>query len=421
MKIKKFSKVFIILLVFFSFINVKAASRDDASTKTPINIQGKTFYAGVEVEFNNFTRTGFIGDIDIKYDQGSNKIIASVKRSQINSVIESTDKNVYLNIELNIDYHDYSYDEYTIYSNEDGSIFWINEDGNTNSKSYIEFLSTAVEIMGGVRSTAYSSGVHALYKGDYFIKNDLGGNHPASDFTNQQKEASLTNIGYDFYIVEDTDADMQNITTVDVGQTDEGSQYKEDIKIDNFYQMVDNNKKAILSLAMYDNDGKPIDFDDKDMTLKIDESENQKDIVHYFENDNIDKIQILTINFKKKFEGKANIKTYVKKKFAEDKKVNLYYYNVEKGKMELIQKDVKIDENGYATFTVEHFSEYVITTADNKLASSTKPEVTKKTNKIMKIDTIYLIIGGAVLLVLILITVSLIIRSKKRKKLLVKE
>lgn len=421
MKIRKFSKVFIILLVFFSFINVKAASRDDASTKTSIDIQGKTFYAGVEVEFNNFTRTGFIGDIDIKYDQGSNKIIASVKRSQINSVIESTDKNVYLNIELNIDYHNYSKDEYTIYSNDDGSIYWINEDGNTNSKSYIEFLSTAVEIMGGVRSTSNSSGVHALYKGDYFIKNDIGGDHPSSNFANQQKEVALTNIGYDFYIVEDTEADMQNITTVDVGQTDEGSQYKEDIKIDNFYQMLDNNKKAILSLAMYDNKGNPINFDDKDMTLKIDESENQKDIVHYFKNDNSDKIQILTIDFKKKFKGKVNIKTYVKKKFAEDKKVNLYYYNVEKGKMELVQKNVEIDENGYATFTVEHFSEYVITTADNKLVSSAKTEKTNKTNKIMGIDTIYLIIGGAVLLVLIVVTILLIIKNKKRKKLLIKE
>ena len=88
---KRIVKVLLVTLMFiFMTVNVEAASRNDKSTKTPINIQGKTFYAGVQVRLNynqEDQRTAFIGDIDARYDSDKNMIIVSVKRSKINVLI----------------------------------------------------------------------------------------------------------------------------------------------------------------------------------------------------------------------------------------------------------------------------------------------------------------------------------------------
>lgn len=58
----------------------------------------------------------------------------------------------------------------------------------------------------------------------------------------------------------------------------------------------------------------------------------------------------------------TKIKIYVGDRFADNEKLNLYYYNETKGVMELIDKNLNV-EKGFVNFELDHCSEYILTRA----------------------------------------------------------
>lgn len=90
-----------------------------------------------------------------------------------------------------------------------------------------------------------------------------------------------------------------------------------------------------------------------------------------FESDNSETIEQLTnyansiyLNFK--HEGNlpkgTKVRIYVGNKYKNKTKLNLYYYNEEKEKIELVDQELKV-VNGYVEIELEHCSEYVLTKA----------------------------------------------------------
>lgn len=65
----------------------------------------------------------------------------------------------------------------------------------------------------------------------------------------------------------------------------------------------------------------------------------------------------------------ATIKTSVEELFEEGDKLNLYYYNEEENKIELISSNIKVI-NGKVSFEIEHCSDYFLTLAKIKDAEN---------------------------------------------------
>ena len=363
------------LVLSFTKVNADTTPRDMKDSKTKVTIQGVDLYGIVEVDFNNKTRKGYIGDFELSFDEKSNTVIAKVKRSQINNLVQENDKNAYINIELNLDYHDFEEGQnyYTAYSIENDTKYCqmdkITAGGKNNAGStkYLEMLSTAVEITGGSVYTATSPGYRALYKGNLLSTN--GACLPISDFESdtETRMIYLVNPNYKFSIDEDVEANMGNMESIETSHESNNNSHENDIKINNFYEIVDANRKQQLALSMYDENGKPIEIAQDDLNVEIDESENADAITSSFEGDKAEDVQILSINYKKNFKGKAKIKSYVGKKFKDVSKFDVYYYNETTKKMEIVSDDTKVDKDGYVSFTVKHFSEYVIVSSENKV------------------------------------------------------
>ena len=368
------------LVISFTKVNADTGPRDMKDQKTKVTIQGVDLYGGVEVEFNNKTRTGFIGNFELSYDEKTNTVIAKVKRSQINKLVQADDKNAYINIELNLDFHDFEEGQnyYTTYSIENDTKYChtdkINAGGTNNagSSKYLEMLSTAVEITGGSVYTATSTSNHALYKGNAFT--NPSGCLPLADFESDSRMIYLEKPNYKFSIDEDVAADMGNMESIETSHPANNNSHENDIKINNFYEIVDANRKQQLALSMYDENGKPIEIAQDDLNVEIDESKNTDEIASSFIGDKVEDVQILSINYKKNFKGKAKIKSYVGKKFKDVSKFNVYYFNETTKKMEIVTSDTKVDKDGYVSFTVNHFSEYVITSSDNKVKEDKEDE-----------------------------------------------
>lgn len=61
----------------------------------------------------------------------------------------------------------------------------------------------------------------------------------------------------------------------------------------------------------------------------------------------------------------TKVKIYIGKKYKNNTKLNLYYYNEEKEKVELVEQELKV-ANGYVEIELEHCSEYILTKAKIK-------------------------------------------------------
>lgn len=383
------------LLAFLMFtimtVNVDADSRNDKSTKTPINIQGKTFYAGVQVRLNynqEDQRTAFIGDINANYDSDKNMIIASVKRSKINEVFEENDTSMYFNIELSIDYHDFTNDEFIIRGLSNVGTYWYEADGSRvrADRNYLQFLSTAIEIWGGNYVTTATEDYY-LYKGNYYLDTThlISGNRSLSDFADCTMEVFLSKVNWNFTIEEDVKADFKNIQeVVQNNGTEEafGIEPKENLKIENVYTIYDNRNRNATYVQMFDEEGNPIILEN-DLKIEVDSSDNIDNFVKYFEDDDLNKIQILSFTYSKFFTGDANIKVYVGDKFETGDALTLYYYNPADSSMEKIEEIVYVDSDKYVSFQLHHFSDYVLVKNDNILKTTINNELFKPQPYIM--------------------------------------
>ena len=413
---KRIVKVLLVTLMFIIMtVNVEAASRNDKSTKTPINIQGKTFYAGVQVRLNynqEDQRTAFIGDIDAKYDSDKNMIIASVKRSKINEVFEETDNSMYFNIELNIDYHDFTNDEFIIRGLSDAGTYWYEADGSrvNPEKNYLQFLSTAVEIWGGNYISTSTEDMY-LYRGDYYLDttHPISGNRSLSDFVDCTSEVFLSKVNWNFTIEEDVRADFKNVQeVVQNNGTEEslGITPKENLKIENVYTIYDNRNRNATYVQMFDEEGNAIVLDN-DLKIEVDSNDKIDNIVQYFEDDDQNKIQILSFTYSKFFTGDANIKVYVGDKFEKGEALTLYYYNPENSNMEKIEEIVYVDSDKYVSFQLHHFSDYVLVKNENKL----KTIVNNKKNESQPY-MIFAVAGTAIITLLLIIFIIIKRRHK---------
>lgn len=77
----------------------------------------------------------------------------------------------------------------------------------------------------------------------------------------------------------------------------------------------------------------------------------------------------LSFNYHGNLPSTATIKTSVEDLFKEGEKLNLYYYNEEENKLELISSNIKVI-NGKVSFEIEHCSDYFLTLAKVKNAQN---------------------------------------------------
>lgn len=98
------------------------------------------------------------------------------------------------------------------------------------------------------------------------------------------------------------------------------------------------------------------------------------------------KLEYVSFNYHGNLPSSATVKIPISK-FKEDERLNLYYYNDETEKIETIKTNIRVI-NGYATFTIDHCSDYFLTKAMVKEAESVN-----KNNGIIIIAMIIVIVG----------------------------
>ena len=255
-------KLIVLTLMVFT-INVSAASRDNTSDKTKVIIQNKTFYAGMEITFNYGTdneRVAFIGNLDVSYNKAKDTLKIVLPRSEINNAIKSTDKTMYFLANIVIDYHDYKANEFLIRTNDDGTIYWLDNAGSLKQK-YIPFLSTAIGLEnlddGAVTKIM---GYSILYEGSMFnnITDEAYKDYTENDFTGSKQLVKTMPI-IEFSIDEDEKIDLQNIENINfLEENDEGNtelksevttDYEEEAEENNINNNP-NNKEKLNTLAI---------------------------------------------------------------------------------------------------------------------------------------------------------------------------
>lgn len=120
-----------------------------------------------------------------------------------------------------------------------------------------------------------------------------------------------------------------------------------------------------------------------------------------------------------KLPGKCLIKLYNNEELntlLKNKNANIYYYNEEKGKFEIIELDSKFNKKGYYEFYISHNSKYLVTNEtveDSYVINTNKSKTSNKFS--LDLNTI-LIIGIPSILVIIILIIILIAKSNKKKK-----
>lgn len=416
MKKKIMFFVFAFIAIFLLVPEVNALNRENKEDKTPIVIDGKTFYASAHIYFyndKNEKRDAMIGDLDIKYDKSKSLITAKIKRSQINGTIETTDTSVNLNIELYIDYHDMDKDEFIMRYNDSSDYYFYEMSGDRLEHNYAEFLSTPVEIYGG-DYVAEAMDTFVLFEGSYFIDGGNITDNMTLSTLKGSKELVKIKPKFKFTIEEDVKADMKNVEEYKSWSYDENENVVETNEdITNFYAIYDSMNRESISVLLYDKNGEPVAIDDE-IDIKVDSEEKIEELITYFDVDDKNNMQVLSFSYSKFFEGNAKIKVYVGDKFKKEDILTLYYFNPETEKMEVTEQEVNIDKEGYVSFTLKHFSDYVLVDKESKLSSiknTIDNNIIKKTNDN---EGIY-ITAGIVGVVALTTIIVLIVKKKKRE------
>lgn len=99
----------------------------------------------------------------------------------------------------------------------------------------------------------------------------------------------------------------------------------------------------------------------------------------------------------------TKVKIYVLDKFANDDKVNVYYYDKDKKQLNSFHKDLKV-KDGYVTFDIEHCSEYFITRSNIVNAVSEH-----------KKNDIFLIVSIVEFIIIIVLIILFIIKINQKK------
>ncbi len=121
-----------------------------------------------------------------------------------------------------------------------------------------------------------------------------------------------------------------------------------------------------------------------DFDLGIRFASSQKQIEKLI-NDDI-KVKYVSFNYHGNLPSSSNIKIPVDDKFKDGEKLNLYYYNDKRDKIELVETSVDVI-NGYVTFEIDHCSDYFLTLSIIKEAEN------NNNNGIIIVGMIIIIVG----------------------------
>lgn len=433
---KRVLQLVLVLFIFFISIPVISASRSNDSNKienkTPFNYKGKTLYASVEVHFN-INQSGYSNDAKIiknvsaRYDDASDVFYLSVKRSDINKLFTEKYDNVYSLLQANIDYHAPSKEGayfmqlnheatdcgYTLTSNESDYYF--------RNYGYLEVFSSTAPLSGTLKGEPSVGGGMAIV--DSLNGLEQKGEYCVSDIQNLNPVIDLKKTKMSITIIEDEKIDLgenNNVISANSNFTNKDNEDNNLISenINNFYAEYDQKNNLKYSWTLFDENGDAIDIN-YDTKIELDNSSYEDEIVELFEykkKDLNDKLKFISFKHEGKLGGTAKVSIYVGDKFKKGKKLNLFYYNKEKKKLDKMNlssddKDyyVVVDDDGYAAFDIDHCSEYVLAASELKV-SETK-DILKKNNS-NKLNP-YVI--GSLVGIAIIITLLIIILLVKRK------
>lgn len=376
-----------LLLAFILFCNIFSAWGSTPNKKTMVDVNGFPVYVSAQVYFNYDKngmpqRTGYIGDLDVRYDADTYMFYVTVKRSQINNIIEDTDTDVYSLLHIYFEVQNLPADAFLLYQNGP-------DQGNGNYKldfpyygtpieasNYYQIFSSAIELnrqnaegqysYGGGRILSVDTAVHAATAQDdqkVFTVNDVDKTKVLLYLP--QTKTTIT-------ILEDEAIDMGNIGNIiasdsDLGNLDGGMHVQ---AVDNYYAQYFEDQKLLYSWTTYDENGNPIEFENN-MNIQIDSSAYESEIMEQFDNgtEQKDKFKFLSFEHHGQLGGTATIKVYVGDRFHSKDLVNLFYYDQEVKEIDTISEKLVVDENGYVSFELDHCSEYVLADASLKIAA----------------------------------------------------
>ena len=426
MKKKLFLTLFAILVAFILLPSVYASRSNESNNianKTAFNYKGKTLYASVEVSFNissqGFTESAkIVPNASVKYDSSSDTFYVSIKRSDINKVFTEKYDNVYSLLQVNIDYHNATKDGFYLMQLspvDNGCEYKYTKntsDYNFRNFGYLELASAGFPLSGT------GSGQHSIGGGiavfDTNVSLDEKSEYCVSDFENKSPAIDLRQTKISVTIVEDEKINLGENNKVISAHSDFGSENKGEDNlvvenIDNFYAEYNEKKELQYSWSLYDENGNPVKID-YDTQINLDESEYEEQIEDLFDYDNEDikdKLKFISFKHEGKLGGTAKVSIYVGDKFKKGKNLNLFYYNKKKkrlDKMNVTENNedyyVVVDDDGYATFEIDHCSEYVLADSSLNIKEDTLDNNEASTLKTNNDRNIYIIIGLSILILL---------------------
>lgn len=433
---KIFYITFALFMLFLSIPTISASRSIDSNkieNKTPFNYKGKTLYASVEINFN-INNQGFTNDakiiknISAKYDDVSDVFYLSVKRSEINKLFSTKYDNVYSLLQANIDYHGALKEGgYFLQLNHDaadcGYTLTKNEsDFNYRNYGYLEVFSSTAPLSGTIGGEPIIGGGITIV--DSLSKVNQKSEYCRADFENLNPVIDLKKTKMSINIVEDEKINLGENKNVISANSDFGNSNSEKESlisedINSFYAEYDEKNKLKYSWTLFDENGNPIDIN-YDTQIDLDSSEYEDQIENLFDynNKNIkDKIKFISFKHEGKLNGTAKVSIYVGDKFKTGEKLNLFYYNKNSKTLEKVNvtKDdenyyIIVDDEGYATFEIDHCSEYVLADSVLNIKSVKKINEAKK-----NINVLNPFIIAALSLIAITLTIIIIFYIKKNK------
>ena len=204
-------------------------------------------------------------------------------------------------------------------------------------------------------------------------------------------------------VIESTNNDiLVNLTQADMVSKDIFTAIKGQDKNITF-NIEDSAGKTVVSWTF---NGKDITGEMKDVELVAtytDPVKTQQEIKKLIGND-----QYLAINFANNgvLPGTAQIKLFIGNNFSTNNVLNLYYYNDQTGKVDLVGSQLTVDKDGYVSFNIAHCSTYFTTKTTIKDVVQNIPTLNSQTNNI---EQSYLLIAVRILSVAVVVLVCVVI------------
>ncbi|WMJ22162.1 hypothetical protein RBG61_09130 [Paludicola sp. MB14-C6] len=161
------------------------------------------------------------------------------------------------------------------------------------------------------------------------------------------------------------------------------------------FNVVDSNGKLQYSWTI---DGKNVnEIKDVNLELKVSEMKANANIQKAANNENG---LVLSFSHSGSLPANTQVKVYVGDQFKDRDKLSFYYFNETKGQLEKIADEIVV-KDGYATVTINHCSDYVLTKTEIKATTPAKPTPNTKNpqtgDNAPKIPFVFVVLSGIML------------------------